>query len=329
MATFPRFQGFAQDDGGNSLASPNVEVRLESTGALATLYSDRAGATPIANPFTGDSDGFFAFHVAGGAYKITVTKDATTRTFRYVGISQASEFANVAQSSAGNIGIGTPNPGGQFEVSNLGDATNCAWLGGGINIVGSLDNSCNIYCSAVGTAAQTLVEWLWYRTRGTPSTPTALMDGDVIGQFQIAGRDGSGSIASTFGLGANYAAQCLGNWSGSNHGCKLVWAVTPQSSTALTQAMVLHGSGGLAVGSSASDPGAASILAQGEVRADGDTGGQASTNALTGTSDLTTNSSGVGSIKFKGATSRDSAGFIKIYVGTTAYYVPVFSAISG
>ena len=44
---------------------------------------------------------------------------------------------------------------------------------------------------------------------------------------------------------------------------------------------------------------------------------------------LTTNSTGVGTIKFKGTTSRDSVGFVKLYVGTTAYYFPVWSAITG
>lgn len=63
--------------------------------------------------------------------------------------------------------------------------------------------------------------------------------------------------------------------------------------------------------------------------ATGDNAGVASTNSLTGTSDLTTNSTGVGTILFKGTTSRNSTGFIKFYVGTTAYYVPVFSAITG
>lgn len=66
-----------------------------------------------------------------------------------------------------------------------------------------------------------------------------------------------------------------------------------------------------------------------ELRSAGDIGGLASTNSLTGTSDLTGNSTGVGTILFKGTTSRDSSGFIKIYIGTTAYYVPVFSAITG
>jgi hypothetical protein len=66
-----------------------------------------------------------------------------------------------------------------------------------------------------------------------------------------------------------------------------------------------------------------------ELRVTGDTGGQTSHNTITGTSDVTANSTGTGTIKFKGATSRDSSGFIKIYIGTTAYYVPVFSAITG
>lgn len=66
-----------------------------------------------------------------------------------------------------------------------------------------------------------------------------------------------------------------------------------------------------------------------QIRATADTGGVASTTTLTNGSDVTANSTGVGTIAFKGATSRDSTGFIKIYVGTTAYYIPIFSAITG
>lgn len=67
----------------------------------------------------------------------------------------------------------------------------------------------------------------------------------------------------------------------------------------------------------------------GEVRASGDGGGVAGRNCLTGTSDVTANSTGIGTIKFKGSTSRDSAGFILMRVGTTAFYVPGFSTIVG
>lgn len=57
--------------------------------------------------------------------------------------------------------------------------------------------------------------------------------------------------------------------------------------------------------------------------------GSASSNTLTGVSDVTANSTGVGTILFKGATSRNSVGFVKMYIGTTAVYVPAFSAITG
>ena len=67
----------------------------------------------------------------------------------------------------------------------------------------------------------------------------------------------------------------------------------------------------------------------GELRVGGDTGGAASHNTITNVSNVAANSSGVGTILFKGATSRDSAGFVKIYIGTTAYYVPVFTTITG
>ena len=67
----------------------------------------------------------------------------------------------------------------------------------------------------------------------------------------------------------------------------------------------------------------------GELRVAGDVSGLAAHNTITGTSDETANSTGVGTIKFKGATSRDSVGFIKVYVGTNVRWIPCFSAITG
>lgn len=80
----------------------------------------------------------------------------------------------------------------------------------------------------------------------------------------------------------------------------------------------------------------AKLYVNGNIAADdtlfvlGDAGaGAASTLGLTNIGDVSANSSGTGTIKFKGTTSRDSAGFIKIYFGTTVYYVPIFTAITG
>lgn len=79
------------DDDGNILNGASVEVRLESTGSLASIYSDRDGLVPLGNPYTLADGAVGIFYADGGAYKITVTKDALTRIRRYVGIGTGGE----------------------------------------------------------------------------------------------------------------------------------------------------------------------------------------------------------------------------------------------
>jgi hypothetical protein len=87
-----RYQFTVTDYEGNVVPNATVEVRREAIGSpIVSLYSDRAGSTPIGNPFNADTEGFAAFHVGGGAYKITATSGAFSRTWRYVGIGLASE----------------------------------------------------------------------------------------------------------------------------------------------------------------------------------------------------------------------------------------------
>lgn len=116
MATLAKYNGVAQDAAGNALGSPSVQVTLEG-GGLVPLYSDRAGAVPISNPFFGAADGTFSFHVASGAYRIDVISGAVTRTLRYVGIGTAAEYdgtvfinanrATVRVATTANITIAT------------------------------------------------------------------------------------------------------------------------------------------------------------------------------------------------------------------------------
>lgn len=87
-----RWQATIADDEGNVLPGATVTVRAESSGApLASLFSDRDGQAGIGNPFNAGSDGFAAFHVASGVYRIDVISGLFTQTFRYVGISLSSE----------------------------------------------------------------------------------------------------------------------------------------------------------------------------------------------------------------------------------------------
>lgn len=85
-----RFERDFTDEAGNLLTGNiSVEVRRE-TGGLVPVYSDRAGANALGNPFV-NSGGAVAFHCVGGAYKITVTQGGFERILRYVGIGTKQE----------------------------------------------------------------------------------------------------------------------------------------------------------------------------------------------------------------------------------------------
>lgn len=92
MPDLARFQRYVVDDTGDIVASPTVEVRDQVTNSLASIYSDRAGSSSISNPFTGTAGGLAAFHVAGGAYKITATSGAFSVTWEWVGIGTTQEY---------------------------------------------------------------------------------------------------------------------------------------------------------------------------------------------------------------------------------------------
>lgn len=75
------WQQFIVNNAGDVLPSASVEVRDETTGALAVLYSTRTG-TSLGNPFTAGIDGLATFYVAGGRYKITATSGTDTAQYR-------------------------------------------------------------------------------------------------------------------------------------------------------------------------------------------------------------------------------------------------------
>jgi hypothetical protein len=71
---------------------------------------------------------------------------------------------------------------------------------------------------------------------------------------------------------------------------------------------------------------AGQVIAGTTLQADGDTPGTVSTNSISGVKNANVLSSGALTILGTTATSGTNTGFIKIYVGATAFYVPYFSA---
>jgi hypothetical protein len=137
MATLARWQRTITTGGGIVLPGASVEVRRESDNGLATLFSDRAGTASILNPFLADSQGFAAFHVVGGAYKIVATYGSSTLTWRYVGIGMTQEFdvdqlsltyVNAPDVPDGNVvgrplGAGTGDPQALTSAQQFANST--------------------------------------------------------------------------------------------------------------------------------------------------------------------------------------------------------------
>lgn len=65
---------------GNAVEGATVEVREYPGGALATIYSDSGGVTPIENPQSTDENGYFEYYAANGRYSWVITTNLSTRT---------------------------------------------------------------------------------------------------------------------------------------------------------------------------------------------------------------------------------------------------------
>lgn len=76
-------------------ANATIEVRRESDSGLASIFSNRAGTTPITNPSAfADASGRFSFYAAAsqGGFSILVTKGAESFTLRNVPLGTGQEF---------------------------------------------------------------------------------------------------------------------------------------------------------------------------------------------------------------------------------------------
>lgn len=72
MAVLSRWQATITDEAGNVVPGAWIEVRdrLALGSPLASIYEDRAGATPLGNPCQADSEGYVRLHAVGGVYRI-------------------------------------------------------------------------------------------------------------------------------------------------------------------------------------------------------------------------------------------------------------------
>jgi hypothetical protein len=99
------WQASILDDDGDVQEGVTVTVTDAESGSVATLFADRAGVTPLLNPFQTNSDGFARFYVQEGRYHIAAVKGALTRTFLDVPLlEEPTNTLLVAASETGPAG---------------------------------------------------------------------------------------------------------------------------------------------------------------------------------------------------------------------------------
>jgi hypothetical protein len=171
---------------------------------------------------------------------------------------------------------------------------------------------------AVAVSDSVYADFIGYRAKAAFAPA---VNNDILAIIQ-----GIGFGSTTWSGGASIffaAAETMTDTSGAT---KIIMSTCPSGSKSPINRMEVASDGNVGIGIASPRK---KLHVAGTLLVDGDEGGYANTIGLTDISDTSANSTGAGSIKLKGTTARDSAGFIKVYIGTTAYYVPVFSAITG
>lgn len=93
MAKYAVIQFTCTGENGDVLPGATVEIRAHTSGSpLVPLYENRTGTSNKDNPDTADDEGFYRAYAPAGAYSITVTKDAYTRTWNHYAVGTAAEY---------------------------------------------------------------------------------------------------------------------------------------------------------------------------------------------------------------------------------------------
>ena len=170
---------------------------------------------------------------------------------------------------------------------------------------------------------------------GTTSPLNRLHVYDAVSQpvIRLEGQLSGGTHEPTIYMhdnrGTGYAAVSIrGSRNISSGGHSLVFSTTADNAAevagTLTDRLWIDRGGNVGIGTNAPQ---AKLHVVGGIMVDGDSAGYS--GAVTFTDQTQGVSSGTGTIKVNGTTARNSTGWLKIMVGTTAMYVPYFQTITG
>lgn len=97
-----KFQNNIQDQFGNEITLPTIEVRNVVGGGLSSLFSDN-GSTPLANPFIAQDISEFFFYAANARYDIFVTGPVTDSSLDILLFDPADGAVDASTARTGNF----------------------------------------------------------------------------------------------------------------------------------------------------------------------------------------------------------------------------------
>ena len=149
----PIWQRTITTESGDVIPGAEVEVVNEATGLAADIFSNRAGTTPLTNPFFTGADGFAQFFVAPGEYRITATGPTGSITWRF---NVLTGDAALMTNNTGGATLGTVAAQNANAVAITGGTVNATTLQQGgsqayarSNILGTVSQSGGVPTGAV------------------------------------------------------------------------------------------------------------------------------------------------------------------------------------
>lgn len=187
-------QANIQTSSGTITVAPNasIAIRNSDSGALVSLWTDRAGTIAAINPVTADSNGFFRVYATAQRVNITAT---------YGGSSQVWNDVVVVEDLPAS-GLFPINLNGNFQVAQAGTSF-AAPASGAYDLDGArqYNNTAAVYTVTQGTGSQA-----WKKARITTITTAdaSVAAGDsVIDDFPIEGYDIVPLVGNTFTVSFN------------------------------------------------------------------------------------------------------------------------------
>ncbi len=228
---------FQVDSSGNITTSGNLAVNggdITSTSAIANLFSASSTVNIGANAGAG------GVNLAGGSGSTGCTVDGTTGNLTCTGdilgsatgvsgfwtrtgttLSPTNSGDNIV--TLGNIGIGTTAPLADFHVSSTTGTTG------------------NMLLDTYGGNGQVSIR----RANGTPSSPTAVLNGESLGAF---GGRGYATTGFSSGNRARIIFSAAENWTDTAQGAFLDLQTTPTGSTTIASRLRITADGNVGIG---------------------------------------------------------------------------------